>query len=192
MQLGVSVDLLSRAGANHDGTRIGGRGLQFFPGGLQMGLLDEVIGAALGSRAGSGQPAQGQQGQSAQDQIAAALAKLLAPSAAASAGRAAAPSVGQQSSPGGLDVLLNQFQQNGFGEIIKSWIGTGQNQAISPTELRQAIGQETVNDLSRQTGAPQDDLLSQLSKYLPGVIDKLTPNGQLPSQADLLQGPRSR
>ena len=162
-----------------------------------MGLLDEVIGAALRSRAGSGQTAQSQsaQGQPAQDQysqIAAALTKLLAPSeAAASAGRAAAPSVGQQSSPGGLDVLLNQFQQNGFGEIIKSWIGTGQNQAISPTQLRQAIGQDTVNDLSRQTGAPQDDLLSQLSKYLPGVIDKLSPNGQLPSQADLRSRYRS-
>ena len=86
-------------------------------------------------------------------------------------------------------MLLRQFQQNGFGDIIKSWIGTGRNEAISPTQLRQAIGQDTVNDLSRQTGAPQDDLLSQLSKYLPGVIDKLTPDGQLPNQSDLLPGP---
>jgi uncharacterized protein YidB (DUF937 family) len=195
MLLGSFADLLPRVGAKDQ--------LQFFLGELQMGLLDEVIGAALRSRAGSGQSAQSQsaQSQSAQgqpaeaqySQIAAALTKLLASSAAAaSAGRAAAPSVGQQSSPGGLDVLLRQFQQNGFGEIIKSWIGTGQNQAISPTQLRQAIGQETVNDLSRQTGAPQDDLLSQLSKYLPGVIDKLTPNGQLPNQSDLLPGPRIR
>ena len=158
-----------------------------------MGLLDDVIGAALRSRAGSGQSAQSQPAQAQYSQIAAALTKLLASRvAAASAGRAAAPSAGQQSSPGGLDVLLRQFQQNGLGEIIKSWIGTGQNQSISPTQLRQAIGQETVNDLSRQTGAPQDDLLSQLSKYLPGVIDKLTPNGQLPNEADLLPGPRIR
>jgi uncharacterized protein YidB (DUF937 family) len=157
-----------------------------------MGLLDEVIGAALGSRAGNGQPTQGQatQGQPAQDQysqIAAALTKLLAPRA-----EAAPASAGQQSSLGGLDVLMKQFQQNGFGEIIKSWIGTGQNQPVSATQLRQALGQETVNDLSQQTGVPHEDLLSQLSKLLPGVIDKLTPNGQLPSRADLLQGPRSR
>ena len=107
-----------------------------------MGLLDEVIGAALRSRAGSGQSARSQsaQGQPAQGQyaqIAVALTKLLASRvAAASPGSAPAPSVGQQSAPGGLDVLLRQFQQNGFGEIIKSWIGTGQNQAISPTQLR--------------------------------------------------------
>ena len=104
----------------------------------QMGLLDQVIGAVLKSATGSGQSAQSQspQGQPAQAQyaqIAAVLTKLLASrAAAASPGSAPAPSVGQQSSSGGLDVLLRQFQQNGYGEIIKSWIGTGQNQAISP------------------------------------------------------------
>jgi uncharacterized protein YidB (DUF937 family) len=74
-------------------------------------------------------------------------------------------------------VLLHQFQQNGFGEIINSWIGTGQNQPISPAQLRQALGRETVNNLSERTGVPHDDLLSQLSRILPGVVDKLTPKG---------------
>ena len=87
-------------------------------------------------------------------------------------------------------MLINQFKQNGLEDVINSWIGTGKNQTISPPQLRQALGQDRVNDLSRQTGAPQDDLLSQLSKYLPGIIDKLTPNGQLPNQADLRSGYR--
>lgn len=82
-------------------------------------------------------------------------------------------------------MLINQFKRNGLEDVIKSWIGTGQNQEISPTQLRQALGQKRVNDLSRQTGARRAILLSQLSRYLPGVIDKLTPNGQLPNQADL-------
>jgi len=143
-----------------------------------MGLLDQVIGAALASR---GQPTQGQTTatQPAQDQfsqIASILATLLAPRPAAAA---------QQDQPSGLDGLINQFNKNGLGDVINSWIGTGQNQAISPTQLREALGQKTVNDLSRQSGTQQDDLLSQLAKYLPGVIDKLTPNGQLPNQADL-------
>lgn len=155
-----------------------------------MGLLDEVIGAALGAR---GQPAQGQTGQGqAQDQfaqIAAALTALLLPRQGASPAAQPAPGpMGQQASPGGLDVLINQFKQNGFGDVINSWIGTGQNQPISPTQLRQALGQKTVTDLSRQAGAPQDDLLSQLSKYLPNVIDRLTPNGQVPNQSDLRSG----
>jgi uncharacterized protein YidB (DUF937 family) len=142
-----------------------------------MGLLDQVIGAALGSR---GQPAPGQMpsNQQAQDPIAAILASLLAPRPAAAARR-------QQ--PGGLDELINQFKKSGFEDVINSWIGAGQNQAISPGQLREALGQKTVTDLSRQADTPQDDLLAQLSRYLPGVIDKLTPNGQLPNPADLLR-----
>jgi uncharacterized protein YidB (DUF937 family) len=153
-----------------------------------MGFLDEVISAALGAKA---PPAQSQSPQMApqQDQfsqIAVALQELLAPKqGSVPGGQAAAPTSAAQQSSGGLDVLLRQFQQNGLGDIINSWIGPGQNQPISPTQLHQAIGQNTVNDLSQQTGAPQDELLALLSKYLPGIIDKLTPNGQLPSQTDL-------
>jgi uncharacterized protein YidB (DUF937 family) len=140
-----------------------------------MALLDQIIGAALGSK---GQPAPGQvaPNQPAQDPIAAILASLLAPRPAAAA---------QQEQAGGLDALINASKKNGFEDVINSWIGTGQNQAISPTQLREALGQKTVNDLSRQADTPQDDLLAQLSRYLPGVIDKLTPNGQLPNPADL-------
>jgi uncharacterized protein YidB (DUF937 family) len=144
-----------------------------------MGLLDQVIGAALGSMGQSVQQGRRPSDQPAQDQfsqIAAILASLLAPRPAAA---------GQQQQAGGLDVLIDQFKKNGFEDVINSWIGTGQNQAISPGQLRDALGQKTVNDLSRQAGTEQDDLLSQLAKYLPGVIDKLTPNGQLPNQADL-------
>jgi len=157
---------------------------------LKMGLLDDVIGAALGAKPTQGQTAQGQPSQDQFSQIAAALMALLAPRAGGAAAPQAAPSASQPSS-GGLDVLVNQFKQNGLGDVINSWIGTGQNQAISPNQLRQALGQRTINDLSRQSGAPQDDLLSQLSRYLPSVIDKLTPNGQLPDQADLRSGYRS-
>jgi uncharacterized protein YidB (DUF937 family) len=154
-----------------------------------MGLLDEVIGAALGGTAAP-PPSQSPQTQPAGDQfaqIAAALSALLAPQAAPVAGR---PGMGTQqgaqpqASPAGLDVLIDQFRQNGLGDVISSWIGTGRNQPISPSQLGQAIGPNTVNNLSRQTGAPASDLLSQLARYLPEVIDKLTPNGQLPSQRD--------
>ena len=145
-----------------------------------MGLLDEVISAALGSRAPTS--SQSMPAQDQFSQIAAALQELLAPKQAAAPTTPPPATGGGQEGSSGLDMLLRQFQQNGFGEIINSWIGNGQNQPISPTQLRQAIGQKTVNDLSDQTGVPHDDLLSQLSKILPIVIDKLTPNGQLPNQ----------
>ena len=164
-----------------------------------MGFLDEVIGAALGAKAqtAQSQPAQYQPAQAppVQDplsQIAAALMALLAPRpGAAPTGAAPTGATGQQGSLGGLDVLINQFKQSGLEDVINSWIGVGQNQPVSPNQLRQVLGNETVNNLSRQTGAPQEDLLSQLSKYLPGVIDKLTPNGQVPSDAELRSGSRA-
>jgi uncharacterized protein YidB (DUF937 family) len=157
---------------------------------FQMGFLDEVISAALGAKAPPGQ-SQSPQSAPVQDQfsqIAAALQELLAPKQGSVSGQAAAPTPAAQQGSSGLDVLLRQFEQNGFGEIINSWIGSGQNQPISPTQLRQAMGPNTVNDLSQQSGAPQDELLAQLSKYLPGIIDKLTPNGRIPSQTDLRSG----
>jgi len=146
-----------------------------------MGLLDEVISAVQKSMSST---SQGQSSQStpAQDQfsqVAAALRELLTPKQ--DAAPTARPATAGQQGSSGLDMLLRQFQQNGFGEIINSWIGTGQNQPISPTQLRQAMGQKVVNDLSANTGVPHDDLLSQLSKILPEVVDKLTPNGKLPS-----------
>ena len=142
-----------------------------------MGMLDDVIGAALGSKSGSG---------GLSSPIAMALMALLASRMTSGSSGATA----QQGAPGGLGGLLDEFRQNGFGDAINSWIGTGQNQAISPRQLHQALGEETVDDLAEQTGLPHDDLLSQLSKVLPGVVDKLTPNGELPSEADMLPGPR--
>jgi uncharacterized protein YidB (DUF937 family) len=106
------------------------------------------------------------------------------------ASRMSASAQAPQGSLGGLGALIDRFRNNGFEDAINSWIGTGQNQAISPGQLRQALGQETVEDLSQRTGLPHGDLLSQLSNILPGVVDRLTPNGQLPSDAELLPGPR--
>jgi uncharacterized protein YidB (DUF937 family) len=138
-----------------------------------------------------GQTTQAPAGPDKFPQIAAALTALLAPrSTPAGAGQAGASM--SQAAPGGLDALVNRFRQSGLDDVINSWIGTGQNQAISPSKLREALGEKTVDDLTRQSGAPQDDLLSQLSKYLPAVIDRLTPNGQLPSQADLRSGQRNQ
>ena len=137
-----------------------------------MGLLDDVVGAALG-KSGSG----------LSSPIAMALMALLA-------SRMSASAQSPQGSLGGLGALIDRFRNNGFEDAINSWIGTGQNQAISPGQLRQALGQETVEDLSQRTGLPHGDLLSQLSNILPGVVDRLTPNGRLPSDAELLPGPR--
>ena len=86
----------------------------------------------------------------------------------------------------GLGGLLDRLKKGGFEEIIKSWIGTGSNRPISPNQLHRALRAETIDGLSEQTGLPRDDLLSQLSHLLPEVIDKLSPNGKLPTEEEFL------
>jgi uncharacterized protein YidB (DUF937 family) len=81
--------------------------------------------------------------------------------------------------------LLQSFQQGGHGEVMNSWIGPGQNQPIAPDQLHQALGPDAVNNLSRLTGLPADQLVSELSRVLPGVVDKLTPQGRIPTQAEM-------
>lgn len=81
---------------------------------------------------------------------------------------------------GGLSDLLNRFQQNGHGEVANSWIGTGANRAISPDQLQEALGPDTVNSLAQQAGLSQVDVLNGLSRDLPGAVDHLTPDGRLP------------
>ena len=93
------------------------------------------------------------------------------------------------SDAGGLGGLVDKFRQGGMEEVIKSWIGTGPNKTITPTQLQQALGPETVDDLARQSEMPRDDLLSQLSRLLPEIVDKLTPQGKLPPARDLVVEP---
>src|SRR5215813_10068526 len=86
---------------------------------------------------------------------------------------------------GGLGGLLDKLQSAGHVEIVKSWVGPGQNQSIEPTQLRSALGQTTVCDAAQQAGISEQDLLTQLSQYLPQFVDKLTPNGRMPNLREI-------
>ncbi len=77
--------------------------------------------------------------------------------------------------------LIQQFAQSGHGDAVNSWVGNGPNQPIQPSALQQVFGQHQVNQWSQQTGMAPNDLLSQLSQFLPHAVDKMTPNGQVPS-----------
>jgi uncharacterized protein YidB (DUF937 family) len=75
-------------------------------------------------------------------------------------GQGGAMAGGAGHSMGGLGGLLQQFQRNGHGDVMESWIGAGQNRPIAPHQLQEALGPDTINDLSQRTGMPQQDLLS--------------------------------
>jgi len=87
----------------------------------------------------------------------------------------------------GLGGLLSRLQQSGQGDVVKSWVGTGQNQPISPSQLGTALGPDIISALAQRTGLSEQELQSQLSQLLPGIVDKLTPNGRLPTQAEISQ-----
>ena len=86
---------------------------------------------------------------------------------------------------GGLGGLLNKLQQGGLGDQTKSWVGTGQNQPVSPGQLGQALGPNIIKTLSQMTGVSEDELTKQLSQGIPVIVNTLTPNGKLPTVAEL-------
>src|SRR6202040_1701915 len=78
---------------------------------------------------------------------------------------------------GGLNDLLKQFQQSGQGDAANSWVGTGPNKTISPSDLAKVLDNDQIKALMAQAGISRDELLAGLSEQLPELIDKLTPNG---------------
>lgn len=140
-----------------------------------MGLLDEVLGGATPD------------GNLAKPLMIAAGA-LLVGRMLSGGGSHAEPSAGQAGDApegGGLGGLLDKLKQAGHGDTVKSWLGSGQNAPIDPKQLGSALGQKTVSSLAQQSGISEQDLLAQLSKVLPGLVDKLTPDGQVPNPQDL-------
>ena len=93
-------------------------------------------------------------------------------------GRASAGSV----LSGGLRDLVERFKQSGHGQAAESWVSTGPNQPLHPDQLEQALGPDVLNTLAQQTGLSREELLSRLTRELPSAVDKLTPQGKLPTE----------
>src|SRR5271157_1476570 len=86
---------------------------------------------------------------------------------------------------GGLGDLIGRLTAGGAGPQVNSWVGPGENQPIQPGTLGSALGQNTLNELSQRTGMSQQELMNQLATVLPQLINHLTPNGRMPTLADL-------
>jgi uncharacterized protein YidB (DUF937 family) len=88
---------------------------------------------------------------------------------------------------GGLGGLLDKLQKGGLGNVANSWVGSGQNQPVSPGQLGSTLGPDIIKTIAQRSGLSEEDVTKQLSQVLPGVVDKLTPNGRLPTLAELSQ-----
>lgn len=117
-----------------------------------MGLLDSVVGA-LGQGGGGGQP-----------DLMRVIASLLA----------------DNGPGGGLGGLLSKAQQGGLGDIVQSWIGSGQNLPVSGGQLQSMLGDDLLGQIAGQLGLSKDDTAGQLSQALPQMVDRMTPQGRLP------------
>lgn len=127
-----------------------------------MGLLDEVAGMAGGLMGG---------GQS--QQHAGAMGTLLE--------YINSPQVG------GISGLQQMFQQKGLGGVVSSWVGTGQNLPISPDQVQSVLHSDVLQNIAAKTGMDSGQVSTMLSQMLPHVVDKLTPNGQVPDASSLAQ-----
>lgn len=123
-----------------------------------MGIFDSVTGA-LGGAQGAG----GGVGKAALIQI---VLQTLSNSSATG---------------GGLGGLVGKFQSSGLGDIVNSWISTGPNQAITAEQLQRVLGSDLISQVAAKLGISPQKAGAELAETLPDVVDKMTPNGQLPA-----------
>jgi uncharacterized protein YidB (DUF937 family) len=102
-----------------------------------------------------------------------------------------APGSRQEASPGsildGLGGLVEQFQNKGLGDVIDSWVNRGTNKSIAPDQVSVALGRDVIDDLSLRTGLSRDEVVTELARMLPNAVDKLTPEGRLPTQQEIMR-----
>src|SRR6266436_8804894 len=115
-----------------------------------MGLFDSILGAVTGKTDASGEA----------NPLIGIVGGLLAQS-------------------GGLQGLANKFAQSGQGNAFQSWVGMGENQAISSNQIQNALGSDQVNALAAKMGIDPAQASNFLAEYLPNIVDKLTPTGKV-------------
>ena len=171
-----------------------------------MGLLDSILGGIAGNELGRASGMGGLRGLGrggGRSSILLALLPVVHSMLAnrrgnAGIGRGAMPGLGTGAgglgelgalgglaSLGGLGALLHRFQQNGFGNEVQSWVGTGENQPIEPQALSQVFDNDELSLSAAQAGVSEDEARVGLSQLLPHVVDHLTPQGQLPDADQL-------
>lgn len=115
-----------------------------------MGLFEDIAGQLLSGATGSAHPG-----------MANAALQMIA------------------SHPGGLQGLMQTFHDNGLGAVASSWVGNGQNQAITADQIQKVLSSTQLQQLAQKAGVSPDLAASTLASVLPQVVDKLTPNGSI-------------
>jgi uncharacterized protein YidB (DUF937 family) len=91
-----------------------------------------------------------------------------------------------QNQPGGLSGLVQSFHDKGLGGLVSQWVSTGPNPPMTSDQVHQALGSDKVKELATAAGISPDMANSAIAQLLPGIIDKLTPNGQVPDHSSMM------
>ena len=122
-----------------------------------MSLLDQVVGALSGSQSGGN------------GDLLATIMQLV-----------------NDPKHGGLQGLIQSFQQGGLGEVVNSWVATGPNLPVSAEQITSVLGGSSLQDIAAKLGMTTEQASGSLATILPQAVDMMTPNGQLPEGGDLL------
>ena len=122
-----------------------------------MGLLDQVVGAMAGGQSGGN------------NALLETVMKMV-----------------NDPQNGGLQGLIQSFQQGGLGDIVNSWVSAGQNLPISAEQIQSVLGGSSLGNIASQLGLNSQEASGSLASMLPQLIDSLTPNGEVPQGGDLM------
>lgn len=129
-----------------------------------MAGIEDLVGGLMGGASSGGQGAGGLD-----------LAQLQS---------LAGPILEQINAQGGLPALLEKLQSGGLGDVVASWLGTGANAAISPDQISQVLSPDALSQIAGQSGLSVDQVSAGIGQILPGMVDQLSPTGQLPTSTD--------
>jgi uncharacterized protein YidB (DUF937 family) len=138
-----------------------------------MGLFDSIAGKVLGNVLGGGQA----QGAAGGVDLGGILGAVMGGQGGAGGAAGVLGSVLTQA--GGIDGLADKFKQGGLGDVFSSWVGTGANQPVSGEQVQQVLGADAVSGVAEKLGINVQQLLPMLAQFLPVIIDKLSPKGEI-------------
>ena len=85
---------------------------------------------------------------------------------------------------GGMGAVLDRFRQKGYGRQAQSWVGTGANDDIDESAVEQVVGAGELHQMAQRLGVPEQEVAQAFAEIMPEMVDKLSPQGQLPQEAD--------
>jgi uncharacterized protein YidB (DUF937 family) len=91
-------------------------------------------------------------------------------------------------SKGGLQGLTSQLTSNGLADQVKSWVGHGQNQPVSGSQIREAMDPAVLNQVAEQANMTPEQASESVAQVLPEMVNKATPDGQIPAEDPFAKG----